>query len=95
MSISPQEIKQEFLKSRMGITGIIILAILVGTSITAIIVIPVETFQEWNNPGSWVSYPKVAVPIWVNLITTEKIPEHKILETPNIQTNSRGEISLT
>ena len=66
-SISPQEIKQEFLKSKMGMAGIIILAILVGTSIIAMITIPVETFQEWNNPGSWISYPKVAVPIWVNL----------------------------
>ncbi len=94
-SISPQEIKQEFLKSKMGIAGITILAILVATSIITMIAIPVETFQEWNNPGSWISYPKVAVPIWVNFITTEKIPEHKILETPNIQTNSRGEISLT
>jgi len=94
-SISPQEIKQEFLKSKMGIAGITILSILVATSIITMIAIPVETFQEWNNPGSWISYPKVAVPIWVNFITTEKIPEHKILETPNIQTNSRGEISLT
>jgi len=94
-SISSQEIKQEFLKSKMGMAGIAILAILVAISIIAVIAIPVETFQEWNNPSSWISYPKVAIPVWVNLIMTEKIPEHKILETPNIQTNSRGEISLT
>jgi len=49
-SISPQEIKQEFLKSKMGITGISILSILIMTSLIAIIIIPVETFQEWNNP---------------------------------------------
>jgi len=94
-SISPQEIKQEFLKSKMGIAGITILAILVATSIIAMIAIPLETFQEWNNPGHWISNPKVATPIWVNLFMVEKIPEHKILETPNIQTNSQGEISLT
>jgi peptide/nickel transport system permease protein len=94
-SISPQEIKQEFLKSKMGIAGITILAILIATSIITIIAIPIETFQEWNNPGSWISYPKVAIPIWVNLITTEKIPEHKILETPSVSTNSQGEIALT
>jgi len=94
-SISPQEIKQEFLKSKMGIAGIAILAILIGTSIITMIAIPIETFQEWNNPGSWISYPKVAIPIWVNLIMTEKIPEHKILETPSISTNSQGEITLT
>lgn len=94
-SISPQEIKQEFLKSKMGIAGITILAILVAISIIAMIAIPLETFQEWNNPGHWISYPKVAIPIWVNLFMTEKIPEHRILETPSIQTNSQGVISLT
>jgi peptide/nickel transport system permease protein len=93
--ISPQEIKQEFLKSKIGLAGITILTILVLTSIVAMITIPVETFQEWNNPSNWISYPKVAIPVWVNLFMTEKIPEHRILETPSIQTNSRGEISLT
>ena len=94
-SISPQEIKQEFLKSKMGIAGITILSILVAASIIAMITIPLETFQEWNNPGHWISYPKVAIPIWVNLFMTEKIPEHKILETPSVQTNSQGEMLLT
>jgi len=94
-SVTPQEIKQEFLKSKIGITGITILAILVLTSIVAIITIPVETFQEWNNPGSWISYPKVAIPVWMNLFMAEKIPEHRILEYPSIQTNSQGTISVT
>ena len=85
----------EFLKSKIGIVGITILGILITTSIITIIAIPVETFQEWNNPGNWISYPKVAIPIWVNLFMTEKIPEHKILENPNIQTNSEGEIMLS
>ena len=92
--ITPQEIKQEFLKSKMGIAGITILAILVATSAIAIIVIPVETFQEWNNPGNWISNPKVAIPIWVNLFMTEKIPEHKILNNPNIERISNGEVEL-
>jgi len=94
-SISPQEIKQEFLKSKMGIAGITILAILVATSIITIVVIPVETFQEWNNPENWISYPKVAIPVWVNFLMIEKIPEHKIYENPNVQINSQGVISLT
>ncbi|MFQ5497438.1 MAG: ABC transporter permease [Nitrosopumilus sp.] len=93
--ITTDEIKQEFLKSKMGIAGIIILIILVAISIIAIIAIPIETFQEWNNPGNWIAYPKVAIPVWINLFMTEKIPEHKILENPNIQTISQDEISLT
>ena len=64
----------------MGIAGIAILIILVTISIITIIGIPVETFQEWNNPGNWISNPKGAIPSWVNIFMTEKIPEHKILE---------------
>ena len=61
-------LKQEFFKSKMGIAGIAILTILILTSLITIIVsIPVETFQEWNNPGSWITYPKTAIPIWVNI----------------------------
>ena len=67
-SISPQEIKQEFLKSNSGIIGITILSTLVILSIITIVVIPIETFQEWNNPSSWISYPKIAIPVWVNLL---------------------------
>ncbi|HEY5735329.1 MAG TPA: ABC transporter permease [Nitrosopumilus sp.] len=94
-NITPQEIKQEFLKSKMGIAGIVILLVLVSTSIVAIIAIPVETFQEWNNPSNWISNPKVAIPIWVNIFLTEKIPEHKILKAPNIEKITSAGIELT
>ncbi len=94
MSISPQEIKGEFLKSKMGITGISILAILVIISFTAIIAIPSETFSEWNNPTNWISYPKIAIPGWVNLFMSEKIPEHKIIENPFETTETLGDISV-
>ena len=94
-NVTPQEIKKEFLKSKMGVAGIVILTILISISIITIIIIPIETFQEWNNPESWITYPKAAIPIWVNLFLTEKIPEHKILAEPNIQTLSNNEINLT
>ena len=93
MSITPQEIKNEFAKSKMGIAGICILAILVGISIIAIIAIPSETFSGWNNPSNWISYPKVAIPGWVNLFMIEKIPEHKILDDPIEKLETSGNIS--
>ena len=93
-SISPQEIKNEFLRSKIGIAGISILAILVTVSIVAIVAIPNETFSQWNNPGNWISYPKVAIPVWVNFFLVEKIPEHKILDDPIEKTVTSGEISL-
>ena len=81
-SVSSGEIIDEFKHSMIGIIGIAILAILVGISITAAIFIPVETFQDWNNPGSWIEYPKTSIPVWVNWFPIEKIPEHKILDSP-------------
>jgi len=94
-SITAQDIKKEFFKSKMGIAGIAILTILILTSLITIIVIPVETFQEWNNPGSWITYPKTAIPIWVNFLSFEKLPEHKILTNPSVQKASNNEINLS
>jgi peptide/nickel transport system permease protein len=78
----------------MGIAGIAILVVLVSISIGAAVIVPVETFQQWNNPQSWISYPKTAIPSWVNLFMFEKIPEHKILDLPNVVSNAQGEISV-
>jgi len=95
MSRSAQEFKDEFLKSKIGIVGIGILLILIVISILVIIVIPVDTFKEWNNPGSWISYPKVAIPGWVNLFLSEKIPEHKILNSPKINDIVSEDMAVT
>jgi peptide/nickel transport system permease protein len=92
-SITSTEIRQEFLKSKIGIAGIGILASLILISISAAIFIPVDTFKEWNNPGSWISFPKTAMPSWVNLFMFEKIPEHKIID-PFISSQKTDEISL-
>jgi len=92
-NISPNEIKNEFIKSKIGIAGITILIVLIAISLTAIIAIPNETFSQWNNPGNWISYPKVAIPVWVNWFLSEKIPEHKILESPIVQKETSGEVT--
>ena len=84
------DIQKEFLKSTVGLTGIFILLILIAVSIFAVISIPSDTFQYWNNPEKWVSYPKTSVPSWVNLFVAEKIPEHKIFEPENITLEQNG-----
>jgi len=85
-NVSSSEIKREFVKSKIGLIGIGILASLIILSMIAIITIPIDTFKQWNNPGSWISYPKTAVPAWVNYFTTEKIPEHLIMDKPTVIT---------
>ena len=93
-SISPTEIKREFIKSKIGIIGVVILLSLVILSIVAIITIPIDTFKQWNNPGNWISYPKTSAPAWINYFVMEKIPEHLILDNPTIVTKD-DIISLT
>ncbi len=92
-SVSTEEIKREFLKSKLGLVGIFILSGLIVISITTMVVIPASTFQDWNNPEKWISYPKTSVPIWVNLISAEKIPEHKIINA-EINVVENGDIVL-
>ena len=89
-SVSTDEIKKEFLKSRLGLTGIFILAGLIIISITTIAIIPTSTLQDWNNPEKWISYPKTSVPSWVNFVSSEKIPEHKIISPEIFETKNDG-----
>ena len=65
-SVNPTEIKREFIKSKIGIIGVVILLSLVILSIVAIITIPIDMFKQWNNPGNWISYPKTSAPAWIN-----------------------------
>lgn len=81
-SVSSKEIFSEIRRSKSGMAGIGILSVLIGISILAIVFIPVETFQDWNNPSSWISFPKTSIPVWVNWFPIEKIPEHMILDSP-------------
>ena len=79
MSFSKKEIWQEFSRNNIGLSGIGIIFALFGLSIFAFLTIPVETFREWNDPASWLSYPKSALPAWTNYFLPQKVPEHLIL----------------
>ena len=89
------EIRREFFKSHMGIAGLVILVILALTSVMALVAIPLDTLQQWNNPEKWIAYPRAAVPAWVNLFTADKIPEHQIYEEATVNYNTDGRISTT
>ena len=52
-SITTNEIRERFFKNPTGLIGIgILLALIITSGLTAIL-IPIETFKEWNNPGKW------------------------------------------
>lgn len=76
------DVWREFGASRLGMAGVVILGALIATSALTVALIPLETFRQWNNPANWLSYPKTAVPGWVNWFLTDDIPEHAILDDP-------------
>ena len=78
----------------MGMAGIMILAGLVLTSAVTVIAIPLETFQEWSNPNSWLHYPKAAVPGWVNAFSPEAVPEHMIMDDSLSYVDDSGMVTL-
>ena len=89
-SVTTNEIKSEFLKSKLGLTGIFILLGLIIVSFTTIVVIPASTFQEWNNPEKWLEYPKTSIPSWANIFSVDKIPEHKIINAEVFESQKDG-----
>jgi peptide/nickel transport system permease protein len=93
MSFSTKEIWKEFSSNGIGLIGIGILVVLFCMSIAAFIVIPAETFKEWNDPASWLTYPKSALPVWVNYFLSHKIPEHMILK-PQESYQKSGNVSV-
>lgn len=94
MSFSSKEIWREFSKNKIGLAGIGILVILFSMSVVAALTIPVESFKEWNDPASWLTFPKSALPAWVNYFLVEKIPEHIILENTQPISQNVGNIFL-
>ncbi|CUR51470.1 Putative oligopeptide/dipeptide ABC transporter, permease component [Nitrosotalea devaniterrae] len=79
MSFSSKVVWKEFSHSKIGIAGIVILLVLFSMSAIAFVAIPLDSFKTWNDPASWLLYPKSAQPAWVNYFQSEKIPEHLIL----------------
>jgi len=92
--MSTKEIWLEFSRSKIGLAGMGILVMLFALSVIAVTTISAETFKEWNNPSSWITYPKTSLPAWVNYISSEKIPEHKILKNPQTSSQTTGQISI-
>lgn len=95
MSFSSKEIWREFSKNKIGLAGIGILGILFAMSAVAALLIPVESFKEWNDPASWLTFPKSALPAWVNYFLPEKMPEHMILQNTQQVSQNVGNIFLT
>jgi peptide/nickel transport system permease protein len=73
----------EFIRSKSGITGVVILLILILMTLYAFFGIPFTSLKEWNNPNYWIDNPRLASPIWSDFfgIFGKNIPEHLILSS--------------
>jgi len=70
----------DFFHSKTGITGVVILLLLISMTLYAMTSVPLQSFQQWNNPAYWIDYPQNAAPAWTNLFKFgQKMPEHIIL----------------
>ena len=76
---------RQFLRLKSGVAGVAILLFLIALSLYAAIVVPLESFKQWNNPNYWIKYPKAATPSWINFFSPTKEPEHLILRNAVIK----------
>lgn len=88
--LSKREIIREFRRSKSGIAGIAILAGLLLMTAYSLVAIPLESFQQWNNPNFWIDNPKSAAPAWTNLFGG-RAAEHIVLRTPDAQVSESVE----
>ncbi len=68
---APNQLKtydRDFLKSKSGVFGLIVLIILIGTSVYVLVAIPSSEVYKWDNPTAWQGNPISAPPSWVNLL---------------------------
>src|ERR687884_1151592 len=76
---------RQFWRLKSGVAGVAILLFLIALSLYAAIVVPLESFKQWNNPNYWIKYPKAAMPSWINIFSPTKEPEHLILRNSVIK----------
>ncbi|MDA4113274.1 MAG: ABC transporter permease [Thaumarchaeota archaeon] len=59
---------REFLRSRSGLFGLVLLVLLLATSLYVFIAIPQSDVSKWENPAAWQGNPVSAPPVWVNYL---------------------------
>ncbi|MDG6915814.1 MAG: ABC transporter permease [Nitrososphaerota archaeon] len=57
---------REFLRSRSGVAGLVLLVALFATSAFVVATTSPSQVQRWQNPAAWEGNPQAAPPAWVN-----------------------------
>lgn len=90
----------EFIRSKSGIAGVIILLILIFMTLYAFFGIPFASFKEWNNPNYWIDNPRLASPIWSDFFgfLGRNTPEHLILSSSvdnNVANSGKNKVTIS
>lgn len=65
---------REFLKSRSGVVGLVLLVLLLGVSAYVVVTVPPSESTNWNNPQVWSNNPSAVPPEWVNYLGVDAPP---------------------
>ena len=68
LGMTPSEISREFFSSSTGKVAAALFIILIVVSIYALIVLPLNFANVWNNPKYWQLNPQYAPPAWIDSI---------------------------
>ncbi|WP_229709807.1 ABC transporter permease [Vulcanisaeta souniana] len=68
LGMTPSEISGEFFSSSTGKVAAVLFIILIAVSIYALIVLPPNFANVWNNPKYWQLNPQYAPPAWIDSI---------------------------
>jgi peptide/nickel transport system permease protein len=83
MSLRVKRFFEQISFYKSAVVGLTIILILVGISIYTIYTIPYgEAVMMWRaGEQQWLSNPRNALPLWVNIFSSKKLPETIILDT--------------
>jgi len=70
---------RELLRSGAGISGILLLGLLMAGAIYVLTTYPLDYGdREWSNPTRWADNPKAVPPTWINLWQDQPRVEHRV-----------------
>ncbi len=87
-----REILSEVWRSLMGKTGLILIVALIAISIYALIVMPPNIVELWNNPKAWEDNPSVVPPAWIADFGKPVAPHVVKVVGPSLQEITSGKM---
>lgn len=75
-----KQVLNDALRTKSGIVGFGLLALLVGVSVAVPIIYPEDVVRSWTELGAWSDYPRSAQPEWMDFFVGKKLSRTIIIE---------------